>query len=382
MIYLDNAATSWPKPDAVASAVAATLAGAGSPARGAHPLALEAGRVLWRTRSAGARLFGVRADQVVLTHSATHALNIAVAGLLSPGDHAVATDLEHNSVLRPLYAARARGVELTIVRSERGVVAPDAVAAALRPTTRAVVLTHASNVLGTVQPIAAIAALCTDKGVLLILDAAQTAGALPLNLDALPVAALACGGHKALLGPAGTGLLVLRDGVRPRPFEVGGTGADTFNESMPADLPEALEAGTPNVPGLAGLAAGLEVALDAGAATRPSEAWAAAMERAAQLRGGLEGLGCFTSPAIDPDAWAVPVVAGTVVGRAGALDSAEVADALAERGIAVRGGFHCAPLLHRRYGTASGLVRFSPGHLTTAAEIEATIAAVAQIAGA
>jgi cysteine desulfurase / selenocysteine lyase len=381
VIYLDNAATSWPKPDAVAAAVASALADAGNPGRGAHGPALGAGRVLWRTRSAASRLFGVRADQVVLTHSATHSLNIAIAGLLEPGDHAVTTDLEHNSVLRPLYAARARGVELTIVASRRGVIAPDAVAAALRPKTRVVALTHASNVLGTVQPLAAIAELCADKGVLLVVDAAQTAGALPLDLAILPAAAVACGGHKALLGPAGTGLLVLRDGVRPRPLEVGGTGADTFNESMPDALPEGLEAGTPNVPGIAGLGAGLEAVLAAGAADRPSDHWAIAMARAQQLRDGLAASGCFVAPEVD--SWGVPVVGGNIADRTGGvLDSAEAADALAERGIAVRGGFHCAPLLHRRYGTASGMVRFSPGHLTTPAEIEATIAAVAAIAGA
>lgn len=379
MIYLDNAATSRPKPDAVVAAVLAALADAGNPARGAHGPALEAGRVLWRTRSAAGRLFGVRADQVVLTHSATHALNIAVAGLLAPGDHLITTDLEHNSVLRPAYAARARGVELTIVPSVRGVVTPDAVGAALRADTRVVVMTHASNVLGTVQPIAAIADLCADKGVLLVLDAAQTAGLLPLDLSALPIAAVACGGHKALLGPAGTGLLVLRDGVRPRPLEVGGTGADTFNESMPDALPEGLEAGTPNVPGVAGLGAGLEDVLAAGAADRPSDHWSTAMARARQLRDGLAASGCFVTPEVD--SWGVPVVAGNIADRTGGvLDSAEAADALAERGIAVRGGFHCAPLLHRRYGTASGMVRFSPSHLTTTAEIEATVQAVAAIA--
>lgn len=374
VIYLDNAATSWPKPGAVGAAVADALASAGNPGRGAHGPALEAGRALLRARVGAAALFGTAPERVVLTSGATQGLNIAIAGLLGTGDHAVTSDLEHNSVLRPLYRARASGVGLTIVRSERGVVSVNAVAAALRPGTRVVALTHASNVLGTVQPLAGLAELCSDKGVFLVLDAAQTTGLLPIDVASTPVAALACSGHKGLLGPAGTGLLVLGEGVRPRPLEVGGTGEDTFNESMPDELPEALEAGTPNVPGFAGLAAAL-AGLGGGEG-------AVALERARRLRDGLASSGRFWLPDVDPEAWGVPVVSGLVLGRSGdPLDSADVADALWQRGIAVRGGFHCAPLVHRRYGTkASGLVRFSPGHLTTEAEIDETLAAVSEIA--
>lgn len=376
MIYLDNAATSWPKAPGVAEAMTAAL-DAGNPGRGAHDQALDAGRILLRVRTRAARLFGAAPERVILTHSATHGLNLAIAGLLNPGDHAITTDLEHNSVLRPLYAARARGVELTIVRSERGVISPDAVAAALRPSTRLVAISHASNVLGTVQPIDAIAQLCVHKGIHLIVDAAQTAGLLPLDFTQTPIAALATGGHKSLLGPAGTGLLVLGDGVRPRPFEVGGTGEDTFNESMPAALPEALEAGTPNVPGLAGLAASLDVVL-----AEPDHL-DRALTQARRLRDGLVASGRFRTPDVDPDAWGVPVVSGLILDAAGRpLDVADVADALAQRGIAVRGGFHCAPSVHRRYGTEeSGMVRFSPGHLTADADVDAALAAVREIAG-
>jgi len=383
MIYLDNAATSWPKPDAVSAAVEDALRTCGNPGRGAHGPALEAGRVLLRLRTRAAELFGAAPERVVLASSATHALNLAIAGLLDPGDHAVTTDLEHNSALRPLYAARARGVGLTIVASERGVVGPDAVAAALRPETRLVVLTHASNLLGTVQPVAEIAALCRARGVRVVVDAAQTAGLLPVNVGEWGAAAVAVGGHKGLHGPAGTGLLVLGEGVRPRPLEVGGTGEDSFNETMPASLPEALEAGTPNVPGFAGLAAALRIVLDAGAAVRPSEHWVSAMVAARRLRAGLGELGCFESPDIDEAAWGVPVVAGVVRGRSGALlDCADVADALWERaGIAVRAGFHCAPLAHRRCGTAeTGMVRFSPGHLTTEGDVDAALDAVRAVA--
>ena len=367
MIYLDHAATSWPKPDAVGAAMLAAL-DLGNPGRGAHEAALASGRVLYDARTRAARLLGAASERVVLTHGCTSALNLAIAGLLSPGDHAVTTDLEHNSVLRPLYAARGRGVGLTIVASERGVVAPDAVRAALRPETRLVAVTHASNVLGTVQPIAKIAALCAGRGVTLLVDAAQTAGVLPVTVDAWGPVAVACGGHKGIRGPAGTGMLALGEGVRPRPLEVGGTGFDSASETMPAELPEALEAGTPNVPGFAGLAAAL--ALADLTSTR-------SLDAARRLRDGLAASGRWTTPAIDEASWGVGVLAGSVTGAGGVpLDSALVADALAERGVAVRGGFHCAPLVHRRYGTAAGMVRFSTGPGTTDADVDAALAAV------
>lgn len=378
MIYLDNAATSWPKPDVVPLAMAEALATAGTPARGAHGPALGAGRVLWRVRSRAAALFGLAPERVVCTSGATAALNLALAGLLTPGDHAVATDLEHNAVLRPLYALRAAGAELTIVPSSRGVVRPDAVAAALRPTTRMVAVTHASNVLGTVQPIAELAALCAERGVLLVVDAAQTAGHLTIDVDGWGAGAVAVGGHKGLGGPSGTGLLLLGEGVRPRPLLFGGTGADTFNPEMPAEPPERYEPGTPNVPGLAGLAA----ALGEFAGTGLDDRSRPALARAAELREGLLATGRFRTPEVDAAAWGVPVVAGAVLGADGEpLDSAEVADALWAAGIAVRGGFHCAPLAHRAYAPASGLVRFSPGPLTTADDVRAAVDAVAAIAG-
>lgn len=369
MIYLDNAATSWPKPAGVADALAAAL-DTGNPGRSAHPQAMAAGRILLTTRRLAAELFRGAPERVVLTGSATLGLNLVIAGLLEPGDHAVTTDLEHNSVLRPLFAARARGATLTIVRSERGVVGPDAVGAALRPSTRLVVVNHGSNVLGTRQPVEAIARVCAEREVPLLVDAAQTAGVLEIDLAATPIAALACGGHKGLAGPAGTGLLLLGEGVRPRPLVVGGTGFDSFSETMPADLPEALEAGTPNVPGFAGL----NVALGAALAAAPDAHRAAAMAGARRLREGLAGLGCWVTPEVD--GWELPVLSGSVLDRAGGvIDPGEVADGLWQRaGIAVRAGYHCAPLVHRRYGSErTGLVRFSPGPHTTEAEIERAI---------
>lgn len=379
MIYLDNAATSWPKPGVVALAMAEALASATSPARSAHGPALDAGRVLFQVRQQAAALFGTVPERVVCTSGATEGLNLALRGLLLPGDHAVTTDLEHNAVLRPLYAARTSGVQVSIATSTRGVVTPDAIAEKLRPTTRVVAVTHASNVLGTVQPLAAIAELCAERGIALVVDAAQTAGHLPIAADALGAAALAMGGHKGLGGPAGTGLLILGEGVRPRPLLYGGTGTDTFNHDMPDTLPERYEAGTPNVPGLAGLAAALAEFSGTGLDDHAHPALA----RARQLREGLLATGRFRLPDTDSDAWGVPVVSGSVLDAAGEpIDSAEVADALWSLGIAARGGFHCAPLVHAAYSPPTGLIRFSPGPLTTTDEVDAAVSAVVGIAGA
>ncbi len=377
MIYLDNSATGWPRPDAVGAAMLAALDAPGNPGRGAYPDALASGRLLYETRLLAAELFGAAGpEQVVFTSGATLALNVAIAGLLAPGDHAVTTDLEHNAVLRPLYAAADRGVSLTIVPTDRGVVSPDDLAAALRPNTALVVLTHGSNVLGTVQPVDDVARVCAARGVPLVVDAAQTAGLLPLDLARTPVAAVACSGHKSLLGPPGTGLLVLRPGVRPRPLVLGGTGFDSHAHGMPADPPESLEPGTQNLPGIAGLGAALRPALAPGG---PDAHHGVTMARARRLRAGLAGSDWFALPDIDLGAWRLPIVAGTVLDRAGRpVDSAEVADALATRaGIAARGGFHCAPLVHDAHGTAAtGMIRFSPGPTTTDAEIDAALDAL------
>ena len=404
MIYLDNAATSWPKPRPVVDAVLDSLQRGGNPGRGGYDAALDAGRTLYEARRLAAELFGAsNPRQVVLSHNATGALNLAIHGLLQPGQHVVSTDLEHNSVLRPLYTVRAKGVQLTLVRSQRGVVTTDQIAAALQPNTSLVVLTHGSNVLGTVQPIEEVGALCADRGIVLCVDAAQTAGLLPLSMAGHGIGAIACSGHKSLLGPQGTGLLVVRPDVHPSPLEQGGTGVDSFSEQMPVSLPEGLEAGTGNGPGVAGLGAGLRAVLDAGAAVRPSDHWQLAMARARQLRDGLLELDCFEFPEVDQAAWRLPVVSGNVRTRAGTLlDSQLVADALWQRaGTAVRGGFHCAPLVHTHYGTKytgmvrgtrytgmvrgtrdTGMVRFSPGHQTTSVEISAALDAVAAIAEA
>lgn len=382
VIYLDNSATTVRKPPEVLAAVADAMTQSGNSGRGAHGASLESGRSLFATRTKAARLFhAVGPDHVVFTANASAALNTAIAGLLRPGDHAVCTDLEHNSVLRPLHAAAQRGVDVTVVESSCGVVDVRHVVEALRANTTAVVMTHGSNVLGTVQPIEQLAALSRDRGFRLIVDAAQTAGLLPISMRD-GYAAVCCAGHKSLLGPQGTGLLVLGEGVLPTPLLVGGTGFETFNRSMPGRLPEALEAGTQNGPGIAGLGAGVQVVLDAGGAEGPTTMWRTAMDRAGQLREGLAAMGSFAFAPIDMEAWRLPIVAGNLIDPSGAvLDSEVVAARLWELAeIAMRGGFHCAPLLHERYGTTTvGMVRFSPGHDTTVEDIETTLAVLAGI---
>ncbi len=384
MIYLDNSATTVRKPPEVLAALQDAMLHSGNSGRGGHGASLDAGRSLFATRSRAARLFhAVGPERVIFTPNASGALNLAITGLLRPGDHVLCTDLEHNSVLRPLYAATLRGVELTVIPARDGAVDADLVASHLRPQTAAVVMTHGSNVLGTVQPVEDIAAVCRDRGVRLVVDAAQTAGLLPITM-ADGYAAVCCAGHKSLLGPQGTGLLILAADVQPEPVLMGGTGFDTFSRTMPARLPEALEAGTLNGPGIAGLGAGLQVVLDAGGADGPTTMWQAAMDRARQLRAGLEERGWFWSPTIERSAWRLPIVAGNVLDAAGSvMDSEVVAGRLWEIDeIAVRGGFHCAPLLHQKLGTQTvGMVRFSPGHDTTPEDIDATLAALDRIHG-
>ncbi len=254
-IYLDSAATSLHKPPQVAQAVAEAICKAGNAARGAHGASLSALRTVYDTRCLAARLLGCpRPDHVVFAANSTMALNIAICGLLSPGDHAISTDLEHNSVLRPLYALQRQGMALSFVPADKnGQVSYDAFERLFRPNTRAVVCTHASNVTGDVLDIPRIAAMAHRRGALLILDASQTAGAIPLDMTALGADVVCFTGHKSLLGPQGTGGLCIRPGVEVRPLLRGGSGVHSFDRDQPAAYPTRLEAGTLNRLGFAGV---------------------------------------------------------------------------------------------------------------------------------
>ncbi|MGL4736007.1 MAG: aminotransferase class V-fold PLP-dependent enzyme [Cellulosilyticaceae bacterium] len=375
MIYLDHAATSYHKPPEVAEAVYQALLGTGNSGRGVHTVSLGASRMIHQTREQIAQLFGVGdASRVIFTANATESLNTAIQGLLAPGDHCITTALEHNSVLRPLYGMAQRGVKLSIVAPDhRGRISLEALEAVLCTQTRAVVITHASNVLGNVLDIPSIGKWCQDRGILLIVDASQTAGLLPINMRADGIHALCCSGHKSLLGPQGIGLLCLADGMRPRPLKAGGTGMDSFSQTMDLPLPAALEAGTLNGHGIAGLGAACDYITRYGMSRIYEESSALAKRFVDGVR-DLEGINLYG----DLEATVrTPVVALNLRD----YDSAEVADELAERfDIATRAGAHCAPEVHRAFGTMEqGMVRLSFSHFNTVEEVDLAIQALRQL---
>lgn len=372
MIYLDNAATSFPKPVCVVEAMASALSQSGAnPGRAGHKLALAAGRIVEDCREALAELLGERdATRVAFAANTTDALNMAIHGVLRPGDHAVSTLIEHNSVLRPLSElARSGAIALTLVPPDaRGMVRPQDIAQALTPRTRLVVMTHMSNVLGVEQDVAAVGALCQARGVLLLVDAAQTAGHLPLAPARWGCSMLALPGHKGLLGPHGTGALWVAPGVSLSPMRQGGTGSASESMFQPRMMPDLLESGTLNLPGIAGLRAGLRVA-DAHREETQKNAVALCNEMREALL-NLTGVRVYT-----------PTGASLTTFNIEGIASQEVAAALDEAGIAVRGGLHCAPGVHRCMGTLeTGAVRVSPGLTSTRQDAARLIEAVARLA--
>ncbi|MCC8189115.1 MAG: aminotransferase class V-fold PLP-dependent enzyme [Planctomycetes bacterium] len=370
MMYFDHAATSLPKPPGVAAAMTAALNTCGNPSRGAHGPSLAALRLLLVLRQEVAEMFGVGDPaRVVFTANATHALNLAIGGVRG---HIVATAADHNSVLRPLHR---RGTFSLVPVDETGRLRPEDIDRAIRHDTEAVVMTHASNVTGTVYDLTAIAAICRRRGVRLIVDAAQTAGLLPLDLTALNLAALCFSGHKSLCGPPGTGALCLGPGFRPAPLAVGGSGSASFSPLPPDHLPEALEAGTPNIPGLAGLAAGI-----AHVRARGASGLAAADRLARRFVARVQALDDYILYGDLQAAERMPIVA--INHRT--LDGAELARRLdSEFGIAVRAGAHCAPLMHRALGTGErGAVRFSFSPANRDDEVDQAVTALRGIAAA
>ncbi len=376
MIYMDNAATTLRKAPGVIEAVTAAMKTAGNAARGAHGPALEAAGIVYDTREKLAALLGCpRADHVIFTANATQALNTAICGLLGPGDRAVTTDLEHNSVLRPLYALQDQGMALDILPADRqGRIRYEALEALL-PGAKALVCTHASNLTGNLLDLARIAELAHRYGALLIVDAAQTAGSIPINMTELGVDLLCFSGHKGLLGPQGTGGLCIRPGVELRPLLRGGSGVRSHDRTQPPEYPTRLEAGTHNAHGLAGLGAAADWLLREGV----EKLCAREQELTRRFYEGVLSIGGVTVYG-DFSVWP----RGSVVAlNVGDLDSSAAADALyTDYGIAVRAGAHCAPRLHDALGTAErGAVRFSFSPFTTEEEIDAAAAAVRELAG-
>ena len=376
MIYLDNAATTRTKPPAVAQAMLEALSSYGNCGRGGHEGALSAARTIYGTREKIAALLGCpRADHAVFTANSTQALNIAISGLLGPGDHILSTDLEHNSVLRPLYRLREAGAAVDFVPAGGdGRLDYGAFEALLRPETKAVVCTHASNLTGDVVDIGRVGRFAKEHGLLFILDASQTAGGLSIDMAGQHIDVVCFTGHKGLMGPQGTGGLCLREGLDIRPFAVGGTGVQSYSETQPAEYPTRLEAGTLNGHGLAGLSAALDFLAETGleAVHAHEDALARRFYQAVRDLPGVRVYGDHTAPV------RAPIVALNI----GELDSAEVSDELAERfGIATRPGAHCAPRMHRALGTAGqGAVRFSWSCFNTEAETDAAAEAVAVLA--
>jgi cysteine desulfurase family protein len=376
-IYLDNAATTFPKPEPVVDACSRFLAGCGgSPARGHYPKAREAESILVSCRAGLAELFGVPdPSRFVLTTNCTEALNLAIKSLLHGGDHAVTSDMEHNAVLRPLHAVHERrGVEVTHVRAaDDGRVDPEAVRAALRPSTKLVVLTHASNVLGTVQDVAAFAAVAHAGGAKLLVDGAQAAGTVPVDLVASGVDLYAFSGHKGLLGPHGTGGLYVGPGISLEPLKEGGTGTFSEDPHQPDTIPDGMESGTPNMLGFAGLAAGIGWVVDRTVAKIRAHETALAGRF---LAGALAMPGVRVHGPTDADA-RVGLVALTVDG----MDPSDVGNLLYRRAnVMVRTGLHCAPLVHQRLGLEKhGTVRFGFGVFNTDEDVDVALAALSEI---
>lgn len=360
MIYLDNGATSFPKPLSVRRAVARAMERCANPGRGGYGAAMAAARQVYRCREAAGALFDCRPEQVVLTASCTHGLNIAIRTLVKPGDRVVVSGFEHNAVTRPLHAL---GAELQVAgrRLFDWADTLEQFDKALRPGVDAAVFTHVSNVFGYILPVEQIGAMCRERGIPFILDAAQSAGTLPVKLETLGADFIAMPGHKGLLGPQGTGLLLCRAGAEPLLY--GGTGSMSIAQTMPPELPERLEAGTLNVPGCAGLETGIRQVLSAGEQAIFRREHRLAMDCA----GKLEKMGM--------QVYAGEHQAATVSFLPG-MDCEEAAAMLAKQGIAVRAGLHCAPLAHESAGTLeTGTVRVSFGWDNTSAQTEAFLSA-------
>ena len=376
MIYLDNAATTLCKPQPVIDAVVAAMTTLGNSARGTHDGSLSASRTIYGTREKLADFFGCsRPDHVVFTCNSTEALNIAICGLLDPGDHVISTDLEHNSVLRPLYRLEAeRSVSLSFVPADRqGNLDYSGFERLIRPETRAIVCTHASNLTGNAVDIGRVGEIAHAHGLTFIVDASQTAGVLPIDMAAQHIDILCFTGHKSLMGPQGTGGLCLGEGVKLRPWKVGGTGVQTYSRFQPEQLPTLLEAGTLNGHGIAGLSAALDYIREVGVDTiqEKEETLMCRFYEGVTAIPGVTVYGDFTAPR-------TAVVALNIRD----YDSGEVADALSQDyGIATRSGAHCAPRMHRALGTeGQGAVRFSFGWFNTEAETDTAIQAVKELA--
>lgn len=374
-VYLDNAATSWPKPETVYEAVDRFMREVGAtPGRGGHWREEEAMRLADEAREKLAQLFRAPSPcNIAFTLNATQAINMALKGLLQSGDHVVTSSIEHNALWRPLKALEQRGIELTVVPcAPDGRLDPADVEAALQSNTRLIAMLHASNVLGTLLPITEIGQIANGNGIAFLVDAAQTAGAYPIDMQAMHIDLLAFAGHKGTYGPHGTGGLVVRPGIRLETLIEGGSGSESESNAMPGELPQRLEAGTQNAAGIAGLLAGVDFVLAHGV----EQIRAHEMELTSLLIAGLEQIPGLKVLGPGKPAQRTAVVSVTINDYS-PEQLAVVLDKVFH--VALRAGLHCAPQAHRVAGTLeSGALRFSPGYFTMAKQIEYAVNALEQ----
>ena len=376
MIYLDNAATTMRKPQEVIDAVMLAMGSMGNAGRGVNDASLSASRLIYDTRERLCRMFGgTDPRQVVFTCNSTESLNIAIRGLLNPGDHVITTMLEHNSVLRPLYDLEAKGTSLTIIESDRsGNFDIEDMKRAVRPETKMIVCTNGSNLTGNYVELKPIGEFARERRILFVVDTSQTAGVFPINVEEMKIDVLCFTGHKGLLGPQGTGGMYVREGVNIRPLKAGGTGVQTYSKSQPVQMPTALEAGTLNGHGIAGLHAALGYIEEHGIG--------AIRKREQELmRRFYEGVKDIENVTVYGDFDTMDRCA-IVTLNIGDYDSSEVSDELLTGyGISTRSGGHCAPLMHKALGTVEqGAVRFSFSHYNTDEEVDAAVKAVRELA--
>lgn len=376
MIYLDNAATTMQKPEAVIRAVTDALCTMGNAGRGGHDASLDASRIIYDTRERLAQLFHAESPkQIVFTMNSTESLNIAIKGIIEKGDHVITTALEHNSVLRPLYEMEEKGAELTILSSDRqGRIDYADFEKNIKANTKAIICTHGSNLTGNLVDIKRIGEIAKKHGILFVVDASQTAGVFPIDVQEMYIDILCFTGHKGLLGPQGTGGMYVREGVAVKPLLSGGSGVQTYSKTHPAQMPTALEAGTLNAHGLAGLRAAIGYLEETGLEH--------IREKEQELMWHFyEGITKIPGVTVYGD-FSQEERCAIVTLNIRDYDSSEVSDALAMHyGISTRPGAHCAPLMHQALGTVEqGAVRFSFSHFNTMEEVDTAIAAIRELA--
>ena len=381
MIYFDNAATTMKKPPQVSETVLNALGNMGNSGRGAHGATLGASRIIYDTRVLLGELFGISApERIAFTSNATEALNTAISGMFKKGDHVITTECEHNSVLRPLYRKEKEGVKLTILptlkneKRKQGILDYASLENAVKPNTKSIVITHVSNLTGNITDLESVSSFAKKHDLLLVADASQSAGVLPLNVEKLGIDVLCFTGHKGLLGPQGTGGIYVCEGVEIQPLKVGGSGVHSYDKNHPSQMPAALEAGTLNAHGIAGLHGALEYLKETGIETIRQKEMGLLKYFLEGVR-EIEGITLYGNPELEHRV-------ATVALNIRNYDSGEVADLLWEEyEIAVRSGAHCAPLMHNALGTKEqGAVRFSFSHYNTKEETDIAIRALREIA--